>query len=166
MKIFEEFGISPILLLAQVVNFTILLVLLRLFLYKPVLKILEERKTKIAKSLKDAEEIEKRLADTQTEQEKLLGKAQTESSKLIAEAKEEAKELSEKTLAEARTAVEEMLAKNGQRLKLEREEMMSEVKGEIAVLVTAAAAKVVGKSVDQMDNKKMVDETIKEITEK
>ena len=153
-------------MLAQIVNFTILLLLLRLFLYKPVLKILEERKKKISKSLKDAEEIEKRLAETQMEQEELLGKARTESNQLIAEAKLEAKELSEKTLAEARFVAEEMLAKNGERLKLEREEMISEVKSEIAVLVTTAAAKVAGKSLDQIDNKKMVDETIKEITGK
>ena len=166
MQIFEEFGISPILLLAQLVNFTILLVLLRLFLYKPILKILEERKKKVAKSLKDAEEIEKRLARTQVEQEKLLDKARTAANKLITEAKTEARELSEKTLAEAKTSVEEMVVKNGQRLKIEREALMTEVKSEISVLVTAAAAKVAGKTIDEMANKKLVDETIKEIAGK
>lgn len=164
MEALEKFGINPILLLAQIVNFTILLLLLRFFLYKPMLKILTERKQKVAKSIKDAEAIEKKLAQTQIEQEELLNKARTEANKLITEAKNEAKELSEKTLLEAKTSVNEMLAKNEERLKLERIEMMQGVKAEVAELVTSAAARVLEKSVDEFDNQKLVKETVKEMT--
>lgn len=166
MEFLEKFGINPILLIAQVVNFTILLLLLRLFLYKPILKVLEDRKNKVEQSIKSAELIEKKLAKTQEDQEKLLEQARTEANKLINEAKAEAKELAEKTLTETKVTAEEMLAKNEQRLKLEKDSMMVEVRKEIAELVTTAAAKVTKKSMTETDNKKLVDESIKELTQK
>lgn len=166
MEFLNEFGVDPILLLAQVVNFTILLVLLRVLLYKPILKVLEERKKKVAKSIKDAEAIEKRLTQTQIEQEELLSKAAQEASKIVNQAKLEAKELAEKTMEEAKKSVNEMLVKNETRLKLERDEMMSSVKAELADLVTQAAAKVLDKSVNEFDNKKLVQETIEEMKTK
>lgn len=163
MGIIKEFGLNPILLIAQVVNFTILLFLLQKFLYKPILKVLEERKAKVAKSLQDAEEIEKRLDQIAAEQEKILDKARTEAAKIIDESKAEAKGLSEKTLAETRSSVEEMLAKGGVSLKLEKDQMLSDVKKELAGIVIAATAKVAWKVMDEKTNRKMVEETIKEL---
>ncbi|MBI2593944.1 F0F1 ATP synthase subunit B, partial [Candidatus Daviesbacteria bacterium] len=71
-KILSDFGVQPVLLLAQIVNFLVLLWILNKLLYKPVLKVLEERKAKIEKGLKNAEEIEKRLAQTAEEEEKAI----------------------------------------------------------------------------------------------
>jgi F-type H+-transporting ATPase subunit b len=81
----------------------------------------------------------------------------------VAQAKAEAKELSEKTLEQAKAAVAEMLTKNEARMKLEKEAMMMEVKKEVASLVTLASAKVLGKSVKEADNQKLVDEMVKEV---
>jgi F-type H+-transporting ATPase subunit b len=67
MDILHEFGVQPILLLAQIVNFAILFFLLRKFLYGPLLKILEQRRNTIKESLKNAEKIEKQLALTEEE---------------------------------------------------------------------------------------------------
>ncbi len=163
MDIVNQFGIKPTLLLAQIVNFAILVVLLKIFLYKPILKMLAERKSKIAKSLKDAEEIEKRLEQTNIEQEKILDKARNDSSVMIENAKKETKELSEKMIAETKVTVEEMLAKSSERMKLEKEQMMSEVKKDLADLVVAATAKVAQKTVDDASSRKLVDETVKEV---
>ena len=60
MDILSQFGVKPILLAAQVVNFLILLFILKKFLYGPILKVLSERRKKIEDSLKNVEEIEKR----------------------------------------------------------------------------------------------------------
>jgi len=75
MEIFNQFGINPLLLLAQVVNFAVLLFILKRFLYKPILKVLEERKKRIEESLKNAEEIEKRLVETAELEEEILAKS-------------------------------------------------------------------------------------------
>ena len=165
MEIVEEFGLNPILLAAQIVNFTILLVLLQKFLYKPILKVLDERKTKIAKSLKDAQEIEKRLEQSTLEQEKLLDKARVEAGTMIKEAKEEAKALSEKTVEEAKTQVNLMMQKNSERLSLEKDQMLKEVKQDLAEIVMAASMKVSRETIDESANKKIVEAVVKEVSE-
>ena len=65
-QLFEAFGIDWKLLLAQAVNFGVLFVALTYFLYKPVLKTLDERKQKVAKGVTDAEAAEKMLAEADT----------------------------------------------------------------------------------------------------
>lgn len=164
MEIFKEFGINPILLLAQIVNFAILLLLLKKFLYKPVLKILEDRKKEIADSLRNAEEIEKRLEKTNLEQEKILEKARTQADNLIKEAKIEAKNLSEITIADTKNTIDSMMKQNKERLGLEKNQLMADVKKDIAELVVAASLKVTQGTMDEVGNKKIVEEAIKEVS--
>lgn len=166
MQILQQFGVNPYLLLAQIVNFAILLFLLKKFLYKPILKVLDERKKKIALSLKSAEEIEKRLAATSEEQERILEKAKTEAAKMISESKQEAKELSEKLVAETKETVNGMIAKTQERLVLEKEAMMDSAKKDLALLVVAATKKVSTKVVSEKESKEMVQETLSEIEKK
>jgi F-type H+-transporting ATPase subunit b len=163
MEIIKEFGINPVLLAAQIVNFTILLLLLRAFLYKPILKLLEERKKRVAASLKQAEEIENKLAEISQDQEKILQKAREEAARIIAESKQEAKELAEKTMQETKETVDQMIKRSEERVQLEKEKMMALVKKDITELVIAATAKVAKKTMDEPTNKKLIDETIKEL---
>lgn len=163
MEIVKEFGINPILLIAQIVNFAILLFILQKLLYKPILKVLDERKKKIAKSLKEAEEIEKRLEKTNIEQEQILDRAKSEAAGLIKEAKEEAKALAEKTISEAKAQVDQMLQKNKSRLDLEKEQMMKEVKRDLADIVMVATAKVSQETLTKETNKQMVEKVVKEV---
>ncbi len=166
MEIVKEFGINPILLLAQIVNFAILLFLLKRFLYKPILKSLEDRKVKISKSLKEAEEIEKRLQKISDEQVTILDKARTEASQIISEAKSEAKELTEKNLAQTKDSMQQLLDKNTERMSLEKDQMLLDARKELTELVIAATAAVTKKSVSESTDKKMVSETIEGLTKK
>src|SRR4030067_222054 len=72
MEVLEDFGVEPILLLAQVVNFVILLYILKRFLYKPILKVLEERKKRIETSVKQSEDIQKRFDEMSKKQTEIL----------------------------------------------------------------------------------------------
>ncbi len=111
MEILKQFGINPILLAAQVVNFLILLFILQRFLYKPLLKVLAERKKKIAESLKNAEEIEKRLLETEEEKEKILAKASTEAQKLLDDARKELEILRDEMKQSAQQQAEQIIKK-------------------------------------------------------
>ncbi len=88
MDILSQFGVNPLLLAAQVVNFLILLFVLKKFLYGPILKVLEKRKLTIEQSLKHAEEIEQKLVAISEEEEKRLIKASQEGEKIIKQASE------------------------------------------------------------------------------
>jgi len=86
MEIFKNFGFDPILLVAQIVNFLIILFLLKKFLYKPVLDMLKKRKDDIVKGVKDAEEGRLTLERALEEEKKILRKAQEQSKKIIDDA--------------------------------------------------------------------------------
>lgn len=86
MEILYNFGFEPILFFAQIVNFLIIFFLLKKFMYKPLLKVLHDRKKKIEEGLKNAEEAEKRLAESVQKEEEILRKAQIEAKKLMDEA--------------------------------------------------------------------------------
>src|SRR3989304_5856480 len=87
MEFLKEFGIQPTLLIAQIVNFLIILFLLKKFFYKPIIKLLDDRKKKIEESLKNAEEIEERLKQTEEKSAQIIEEERRNSRNLIAEAK-------------------------------------------------------------------------------
>ena len=163
MEILETFGVQPVLLFAQIVNFVILLLILKKFAYKPIMKVLDDRKHKIETSMKQAEEIEKKLAVTEKRQTEILGNAERESTKIIEEAKNAAQKIQESTLVETNKKVEETLVKNKAALKLEGKRMVSEVKANMVVLVTETTKKVLGKVLSSRDKEDLVKKSLEEL---
>ncbi len=90
MEILENFGFDPIMLVAQIVNFLIILFLLKKFLYKPILDTLNKRKADIEKGIKSAEEGRLTLEKALEEEKKILQKAQLQSKKIIDDAANQA----------------------------------------------------------------------------
>ena len=84
----EGIGINLPLLLAFVINFIILLVLLSVVLYKPVLKMLDERQAKIKESMDQAEQIRQQVAQTEDDIKSQLESARKEGQKIIAQAEQ------------------------------------------------------------------------------
>lgn len=164
MEIFNQFGINAWLLAAQAVNFLLLLVILKKFLYKPFLKTLFERREKIAKSLKDAEIIEKQLAKTEEQKEKALGDAADEAKKLIQEASKSASLIVDQAHVKASQDLESILKKGEERIVMEREKMQQELREELSDIVVAALEKVTGKVLTDQDQKGIVERTIKNLS--
>ena len=96
MDILKNFGVDPVLVGAQIVNFLIIFYLLKKFLYKPVLGMLKKRADKIEEGLKQAEESRLALEKTLEEEKKILSKAQDEAKKIIEESRTQAIEVSQK----------------------------------------------------------------------
>lgn len=96
MEIIKNFGIDPILLGAQIVNFLIVLFILRKFLYKPILDTLEKRRDKIKEGLLITEEARVKLEKITQEEKTILRNAESHGKKLIDDAKKEATEMIKK----------------------------------------------------------------------
>jgi F-type H+-transporting ATPase subunit b len=163
MEILSNFGVEPVLLLAQIVNFAILLFILKRFLYKPIMKVLEERKSKVETSLRQAEEIEKRFDETSTKQENILDRAQGEASKIIEGAKDEAKILSEQIQKEANDRANRTIERAKQSLELEKQKMVSEAKNELVDLVAYSTEKIAPKLMKKTEKEEVIRQTIKEV---
>jgi len=163
MEILQTFGVQPTLLIAQIVNFLILLFILKKFLYKPILKVLAQRKEKIAQSLKDVEEIEKRLKEANEEGEKIIQKATQQSQKLI----EQGTEISQQIVSEGKQAAEKIIEEANkaakEAIRHEEENLRKELNNEIAKIVTLSLQKITGKILTKKDQQDILSSSIKDI---
>lgn len=161
MEILQTFGIKPILLAAQAVNFIILLLILKRFLYKPILKVLDERKQKIAQSLKDAEEIEKRLEQITREREKRLDEAAKEAKGIISDATDGGNKIIKQAHEKAAKDIEKMVEKAQKSMELERDGLHREIRAELGDIVAAALERVANKTLTEKDKKELVERSVK-----
>lgn len=164
MNFLSDFGLNPLLLAAQVVNFLLLLFILKRFLYKPILRVLEERRKKIAESLKNAEAIEKKLQETQEQSEKIIAKALQQAQKILDETKQTAAQMLQDTNKQA----EQILLKaqeNGKKiLQREKEVLMDQLKEHAGRLVFLAFEKITGKRVTSDDQKRLIEQEVRNLS--
>src|SRR3989344_406611 len=110
-ELFAAFGINWHLLLVQAINFGLLLFVLWYFLYTPILKLIDDRRKKIADGVKTAEAADQKLADAQVEGEGIVGTAAREAETLVANARgradEKAGEIVKAAEARANSVLEE-----------------------------------------------------------
>lgn len=109
MEIVKEFGINPTLLVAQVINFLIILFLLKKFLYKPMLDTLKKRKDAIEQGIKNAEQVKLLLEKTAEKEKQVLKHAQDDARKLIEEAKKQKDEILQVADKKAKKHAEDIL---------------------------------------------------------
>lgn len=109
MQLLQTFGIQPVLLTAQIVNFLIILYLLNRFAFKPILKMLGDRRKIIAESLKNAEETKKLLEKTAEKEKQVLQQAQAQAQEMMTEARQQASLLQQEAEVATRERVERML---------------------------------------------------------
>ena len=159
----QTFGINWSLFISQSISFIIVCILLYKFAYNPILKVLDQRRQRIAESLENAEKIKKELAETEQARKEILSKANTQATGLIDEARKSASELLDKESQKAVKQAEEIIAKARQAAEADRDRMMDELKKEIGRLVVETTGKVTGKILSVEDQKRLVDETNKEI---
>lgn len=162
MNIFTEFGVKPILLAAQIINFLILLFLLKKFLYGPILKILDERKKKIAESIANAEQIKQELMETQAAREKKLEQAAREAEKIIEEAVISANQIIDEAHQKAQADIAKMIAKSEAQMATERDKLHQEIKADLANLVALGMQKVAGKVLSIKDKEDLAIRAMKE----
>lgn len=154
----EALGINLGYILVQIVSFSVLLLILSAWVFKPLVEMLENRREKIANGLEDARMASEARANAEAEAEKILSQAQVKASEIVREAtvlaEENTKDIkvaAEKDAAEAR---KNALAD----IEEERDRVLSEVRGQIAALAMAAAQKLVGETLDEQRQHVLINE--------
>lgn len=159
-KIISDFGVQPVYLAAQAFNFIILLIILKKFLYRPILQVLEDRRTIVSDSLTNSKKIDQRLKKIDKESAIQLEETSKQAQKIIDEAKNTASQVIADAHNKARLDIEKMIKKSEQEIQLERETMRNEMCEELGNLVVLGVKKVSGKLLEQPDHLKVVDQTI------
>lgn len=157
---FDALGINVPQLIAQIVNFVILLVVLRLTLFGPVMRMLDDRKTRIAEGLNAAETARAEAQDAQARIDEQLRDAQQRGQVLVGNAQEIAKRIEEEARAEAARDREVSLQRARAEIQRERDAAIAELRGEFASLTILAAERVINQSLDRDAHQRIIDEAL------
>ena len=163
-QLIKALGISGPTLIAQLINFVILLGLLYLFAYKPIMKMLDQRSKKIAQSMEQTEYIQQQAAEADKEYEKRLEAASRESQEAIARANRAGDELRQRSQQEAREEAETLIGRARTAIQRERDEAIDDLRREFADLTIMAAEKVIGRSLDKQTHRELIEKTLEEST--
>ena len=162
-RIVTTFGVDWPHLLAQVASFCIVCFVLYRFAYRPILKMLEARRQQIAQGLANAEQIKAELAKTEAQRQEVMAQADVQANKYIEEARAAASRLQEQETQKAIAAAEQILAKAREAAARDYDRMLAELKREVGRLVVQTTATVVGKILTPEDQKRLAEETAKEL---
>ena len=158
----EELGVNVSTLLAQVVSFFILLLLLRVFAYKPILRMFDERSQRIRESVEQAEQVKEEAARAEEENRKKLEAAAKEGQEAIARAMRAGEDARQRAQAEAREEAGVLVEKARADIQRERDEVIGELRQEFADLAVQAAEKVIEKSLDKDAHRDLIDKVLEE----
>jgi F-type H+-transporting ATPase subunit b len=159
----DALGIEPTLLIAQIVNFFIIVVVLNVLLYKPILAMLEKRKKDIEAGLLYSEKMKKEDEVAEGKKATLLASARKEGQGIIEEARKTAKIEEKQILEEARKTADEMILKGKATIAQEREVMQKTMRKDSVELAILFAKRLLANSVSEDLQHKILAKSIKEI---
>jgi F-type H+-transporting ATPase subunit b len=161
----DKLGINLGYLISQIVNFTILAVLLYFVAYKPVLRMLDERSDRIKKGLEDAETASRRAGQMEQEFERRLAEARREGQEIIAQAARMSEKTRQDILEKAREEASEQIEKAKDEIARERDLAMTELRQQVADLSLTISRKVIGATLDEKRQRQLIAEFLQETEE-
>lgn len=153
-------GFSLPALVSNLINFTILLIVLRLFLYKPVLRLLDDRRRRIQEGLDRAEQAESQASASEHEAREAIEQAQREARDLMQQAQEAAAQLRAQLEERARADAEQIVSRAREEVQVERDQAIEQLRREFADLTITAAERVTRQSLDRAAHQRLIDEVL------
>jgi F-type H+-transporting ATPase subunit b len=158
-----QFGLDWPHFIAQCISFGIVAFALYKFAYQPILNVLEERRQRIAESLANADKIKQELANAEAKVREILAEAGNQATQAIKEAREAAGKVREQETQKAIAAAEQIMAKAREATTQDHARMLAELKREVGRLVVQTTATVTGKILTPDDQKRLAEETAKQL---
>ena len=161
----DALGINGPFLLAQIINFLVIMWLLRTFLYEPVLNMLEQRKEKIRESLNAAEKARAEASTRSAENEKIIADARRQAQDIIRQAQERAQRSEAEMVAKARNEANALKERAKGEIEQERQQALSSLRKEVAQLSLTIARKAIGEELklNKRAHARIVDEVLAEV---
>ena len=160
----STFGLNVPFLIAQFVNFILVIIVLKKFAFGPIQEMLEQRRERIAAGEEKLKKIEKQLAESEATTTAAIAKANEDAQRLIAEAKEGAAVFSEQKSQEAIAQAQQILAKAEAAANADRERISAELKKEFGRLVASTTSQVTGKVLTPEDQHRINEEALEKVS--
>ena len=149
-------------LIVYLINFGALAVLLYFFAYKRVLRVLDERSTRIRESLEQAERVREQSVEAQASMERALNEGREAGQQVLSEAREAAERYREQQAEQARSEAGAMLERARDEIRQERDAALEQVRAEFAGLAVTAAERIIHRSLDADAHRDLIDEVLAE----
>jgi F-type H+-transporting ATPase subunit b len=162
-RIVTIFGVDWPHLIAQIISFCILCGVLYRFAYRPILKILDERRQQIAQGLANAEKIKAELAETAAQRQEVLMRVNAQATRLIEEAHAAAARVQEQETQKAIAAAEQIIVKSREAAARDYARMLADLKREVGRLVVQTTATVSGKILTPEDQRRLFEDTVRQL---
>jgi F-type H+-transporting ATPase subunit b len=158
MEILGNLGINGKIFLAQIVNFFLLMYILKRFLYQPLINVMHEREKRIKEGLKNADKAEARIQEIEANAEKQLAKAAREADRILEKAHVEGEEHKKDLMRETQEEITHLKEEHKEQLKKEKERLMEEVRKETGDIAVQIARKIVREKISAPDKQKFLKE--------
>ncbi|MCA9369353.1 MAG: hypothetical protein H6773_00840 [Pseudomonadales bacterium] len=150
-------------ILFQIINFSVVVGALSFLLYKPVIKIFDERSKRIAEGEKAAAKAQKAYADIEQKQKSVEAELKKERNKVIKEAQAEATERKEVIIADAKAKAKAEHDEMRAQWENEKAMLLKKAEKDMAAAVITVAEKVIGDALDEKKASKLIDTELKNI---
>lgn len=154
----EALGLNLGYLLVQIISFAVLFLILSAWVYKPLIKMLENRRENIQKGLEDARVASEARENAEAEAEKIIESKRQEASEIVRQATVRAEEAEKEVKAAAQREIDEMRKQAQADIEEERNQVLGEVRGQIAALAMSATQKLIGDVLDEQRQRTLIDE--------
>lgn len=158
MEILDSLGINPTAVIWHTVNFLVLLWILQRFLYRPVLRMLDERTKRIRESLTHAEEVQAETERLQQEADQILSNAWKEAQDILARTQREGEAILLEARQHTREETQLLITRAQAEIAQDRERVFAELRTQIADLAVLAAGRVINRSLDDAAHRSLVQE--------
>jgi F-type H+-transporting ATPase subunit b len=155
-----DLGINVPVLVAQLVNFTVLLVVLRMVAWGPLTNMLDERRDRIADSLSAADHAKAQVAESERQVQEQVEASRREAQALIGQAQEIAARIQADARTQAQADAEATLVRARNEIQLERDTAIADLRKEFADLTISAAEKVINQSLDRGQHRRLIEEAL------
>lgn len=144
------------------VNIAILFILLRIFLFKPINKIMDERTKSIQNDIDSAKKSREEAEALKAEYTQTLADTKAEAQQILVKAREDASAAKQEMISESEEQARHIIDTANKTIESERKRAMQEAQSKVADLAIAAASKIIGENVDDSKNRRLVDEFLAE----
>jgi F-type H+-transporting ATPase subunit b len=159
----KTFGVDWHPLVSNIISFCIVAAALYFLAYKRILQVLEDRRQRITEGLANADKIKAELARTEASRLEVLSQANTQANKLIEEGRAAAARVQETETQKAIAAAEQIITKAREAAAQDHARMLADLRREVGRLVVDTTGKVTGKVLTPEDQKRLADETSRQL---
>ncbi len=155
--------IEPSVVIYAIVNFLILVAVLTKFLYKPIIKMMDDRQKSIDTALDEAQKAKEAVAGTEERIAAQLAEARNEADAILEKARAKAEQSKTEILAEARSAAEQMRSDAAKEIQQEKEQALADLKGQIADLALLATERLLAEQLTESQKHSLMDQYVKDV---